>query len=383
MVPFVWIRTIWMAGPASFGLLTMAGVRLGRLATYLYSGRRDLALSGGRFAGVSFLLTNTLVINAGSRFPHILVTALYALAAEQAWLLWHAPGRRDAFRHAALLGFFGGWLVTTRLSEGFLLVGIFLGVVYGLLRRQIALGPFLVAGGVSAVWFVIPFQLTAEFHPWAKLTYSPPPPDLIKWHVPLATGSYCWWPLAPGFGLAGCILGMRSRARSLVVMLGIGSLLMLVYYASITYGRGWDFGYGPRYQLQTVVPMVVGAALVWAHVGMFQDASARRVAWVLASIGVLGVASTTLPYNHQVVSDAMGVALAAQRAGLKNALVVVPPGVGRYGDYDHPKNLPLELYDQDVLLANTKDIQCLRENYSHRKLYQAAGRFPVTFQPMP
>lgn len=396
MVPFVWTRTVWLAGPLSFGLLGMFGARLARLATYLHTGREDVARSGGRFAAFSILLANTLLINGGSRFPHIFVAALWCVAIERTWVLLEARTKREALTAAAAIGFSAGWLVATRAPEGALTVGILVLLARGLVKRKVSVVPVLLAGVIAGGWLFVllaiskaqtghwgqmPYALTMEFYPWNKIAYSFPLPYLAKWHFPLAAGTYSWWPLAPAFGLAGCLLGLRSPARRVVGMVGLGSFLMLAYYASLEAGRGTDFGYGPRYQLQTVVPMAIGGSLLWAHANLLR-ARARKLSTIglaLSFAGVVGVSIWTFPHNHQVVADSMRVELAIPRAHLGRAIVLVPPGVGRYGDLDQPRNLPVELYDAPVLTANTRDLQCLLHNYPDRAIYRAEGRPEVHF----
>jgi hypothetical protein len=391
MVPFVWARAIWLAGPVSLGLLAMFGGRLARIATYAHSGREDVARSGGRFAALSLCFANTLLINGGSRFPHLFVAALWCVCLERAWVLLDARTRREALGAAAGLGFAAGWLVTTRVPEGGLLVGVLFLLARGLVKRKVSFLSILLAGAVSAAWLVLlvvvskaqtgrwlqlPYQLTMEFYPWNIVHYSAPLPYLAKWHVPLGAGTYSWWPLVPGIGLAGCLVGLRSPARRVVGMLGFGSLLMLFYYGSLEMGRGTDFGYGPRYQLQTVVPMAIGGALVWAEARLFLERgrSLLAIGAAFSFVGVVVAAIYTFPHNHEVVDDSMRVLQAMKKANLGRAIVIVPPGVGRYGDLDYPRNLPLDLYDQHVLVANGRDKQCLLNSFPDRAIYRAEGR---------
>ncbi len=396
LVPFVWAKTIWLGGPVSLGLLAMLGGRLGRLASFLHAGREDVARRAGTFAAVSLVFTNTLLINGASRFPHVFVAALFCAAVERGYALAVAPDPRTARVVAAQLGFAAGWLLCTRAPDVGLTFGVLVVLSVALVRRKLGVVPTLVAGGVSVAWMVLllaiskaqtgkwgelPYAMTAEFYPWNAYHYSVPPPSLLKWHLPLATGAYSFFPLAPSVGLAGCVLGLRSQARKVVGMCGLGSLLMLVFYGAMENGRGWDFGYGPRYQLHTVVPMAVGAALVWTHAGFFRARTATfgRVAAALSFAGVVAVTVWTFPHNYAVVADSMRIDTAVRAAKLGRAIVIVPNGMGRYGELDVPRNYPIDLYDSEVLVASTRDAQCVMTSYPDRAIYRAENGSPIRF----
>lgn len=387
MVPFVWLRAPWLAGPVSFAILVTAGSRVARIAVREATGSAASARTGGRVAAFGLLLANTLLINGGSRFPHVFVCALWCVAIEATHRLVRAPTPRDANRAAAVLGCAAGWLVCTRVPEGLLTAGLLAAVLVALVRKKVAFGPVLVAGLVSVGWVLVllgisraqtgrwgelGYSVATEFYPWNHYKQSLPPPNAIKWHVPLATGAYSWWPIAPAIGLAGTVLGLRTRARGLLLVIASGCLLTLGYYASIEVGRGGDFGHGPRYQMVVVVPTAIGMALVVHHARLAGRALAA--AGALAVAGSVMVAIYTLPYTHGMLADGMAIEKAAERARLHDAIVLVPPGTHRYGDYDVTRNYPIELYDPPVIYANEKDVACLRRTFPSRTILRVTSR---------
>lgn len=389
MVPFVWARAVWMAGPVSLGLLVVSASRVCRMVVRDATADEAAAVNGGRIAAGLLVLSNTLLVNGGSRFPHVFVCALWCIAIEQAASLVRAKTPRDGLRAALLLGGAAGWLVTTRVPEGLLTSALVVMVLVGLVRRRVRLAHVLAAGAVAAAWMVVflgisrlqtgvwlklPYSVATEFYPWNHYSYSLPEPHLAKWHVPLATGAYSWWPVAPAIGLAGCILALRTPARWLVAVIGGGALVTLLYYFCLEVGRGTDFGYGPRYQMITVVPSAIGAALVLHRAGVTRRGPRLFAAWAVFAGGAALIAIYTFPYTHGMLKDGMAIEKAAARHRLANAIVLVPQGTHRYGDYDVTRNLPIELYDPPVIYANERDVACLRAHFSGRTLYRVTNR---------
>lgn len=395
MAPFFWVRAEVLAGPVSFGLLAVAVARLGRRAAAAVSGSSVRAQRiGGLVAALSVIFANTMMINAGSRFPHVFVCALWAWAMEGACSAQDASSVGDPkrVRHAALVaGLALGFLGLTRgveLATLGLPIGLFslqavlrkklrpMALVWAALPVALCLALLLVLSRLQVGrWFVLPYQLTEEFHAWAKMKTSAPPLNMVKWHVPMATGAYCWWPLAPSLGLAGLLPLLRSPERRLPFMLVLGSLLLLVYYASIEFGRGWDFGFGPRYQMPVIVPMAVGASALLTPI--FLRAQRVGVGLVLAGMayGVLRILPVTFPHNHDLLLRNDAPVRAARAAGLHHVIVKVTAGTWVYGPMDATRNLPIELYDNDVLLvgdSGPQSLQCVRSQFPDRPIYKTA-----------
>ena len=74
MAPFVAARAAWLAAPVCTGLLVAGIAPLARrVARGTYGGRPSAIRASGLAAGVTTMLASTVLINGGSRFPHILV----------------------------------------------------------------------------------------------------------------------------------------------------------------------------------------------------------------------------------------------------------------------------------------------------------------------
>jgi hypothetical protein len=242
-------------------------------------------------------------------------------------------------------------------------------------------------------WFTTGYSLTAEFHGWNKMEFSFPRPHEFKWPFPLATGSYCWWPCAPPIGMAGMAMLLRGRGKRLAFMLSFGLIGLMGFYTMLGWGRGVDFGYGPRYQMPFIVPMAVGGAvalapLVTAALSVGADRSAfalggpAALALAAAIGGVIYIAPLVYPFNYQDVHLRNVVFKAIRNEGIHNAVVIVSKGSTISDQLDLTQNLPLDLYpDQDVLVISDRAPevhQCVRELYPTRKFYRTAGRPEIT-----
>ncbi len=410
MAPFVAARAVWLAGPASLGLLA-AGV--GRLARRAASGASpgDPAPSpahvraAGWFAVAAILLSASMLINGGSRYPHVFVATTYVWAVESLMRIAdgepRAPGRRDRVAWGAVLGASVGLLVAARPGDGCTLaVGLFLYFVYALARRRppwravaAAAAVFAVVGGVSLVvlrlqlgrWFATGYSLLAETYPWMDPKWSLPQPNEYKWAIPLATGAYCWWPCSPAVGLAG-IASLRGRAQRIGFVFFFSYVPFLALYTLLSFGRGFDLGYGPRYTLPTVVPMAIGTGVALARVWVVArarwiEAPAIRaggpaaVALTAIGLGVVRIAPLVYPVTYADVQlhNRLHEALAPLR--LRNAVVFAGAGLNNTDPADLPENLPLELYpDQDVLIAVDRGpevTRCVREQFPNRSFFRA------------
>jgi hypothetical protein len=421
MAPFVAIRLPWLASPAALGLLAAGVARLTRRAAAGVSpgaaprAQREVR-AAGRLAALLTVLSSGLLINGGSRYPHVFCAALFAWAIE-ALLCATTEGTPHRERWGAALGALAALLLATRPGDGACLgVGLFLYFVYALARRRVpwrVLGAiaatFAVVGGFTLVilrvqlgkWFVTGYSLTQVFYPWAKVAWSVPKPEEFKWGFTLGTGTYGWWPLSPAIGLAG-MAALRGRARRMGFVFFFSCIPLLVFYTMAEFGRGWAMGYGPRYQLPLVVPMAVGGGVVlgqlWsrakARVGQgiaegtaLAAAGPAAVALTAVLFGVWRIGALVYPFTYNDVQTHNRLHEAIAKARLKDAIVF---GNGTLTDTDQldlPENLPLELYpDQDVLIAvdhNADEMRCVRRAYPDRKAYRAVFGSPVRLVPEP
>ena len=241
-------------------------------------------------------------------------------------------------------------------------------------------------------WFQTGYSLAETFYPWAKVAWSLPKPNEYKWGFPLAAGSYCWWPCSPAVGLAG-LAALKGRARRLAFVFFLSAVSLVLLCTLTEFGRGFDFGYGPRYELPLLVPMAVGTGVVladlWtrarAHaVGTSALALGGPAALALAAVvvGVVRIAPYLYPFTyadvhtHNRLKDAIDAS-----TDLHNAVVFGGVGLNTTDPLDLTENLPLDLYpNQDVLIAidrGPEETRCVQEKYRGRKFYRAIPSEPV------
>jgi hypothetical protein len=414
--PFQVLGVIWLAAPVTLGLLGVGVARLARRAALgsaldVQAPAREVA-AAGVLAGGAVIASSTMLLNGGSRFPHPFLCALFAWSVEAVCVVTtEGIARKRRVGWAVLLGGSTALMLAVRPPDGaFLGLGTLVyAVSVGVLARRrlhldtiaATLASFALLGGLVLFilrlqlghWFTTGYSLTSEFYPWAKVELGMPGPDEFKWPFPLATGSYCWWPCAPALGVAGMAMLLRSRERRIAFMLSIGATGLMSFYMMLGWGRGSDFGYGPRYQMPLVVPMAVGGAVAFAPlVAAAMSASAERKAFasrgpaalaLLAALGgIVYIASLVYPYNYEDVRLRNVVFSTVRDEGIHNAVVVVSQDSTISDPLDLTQNLPLELYpDQDILVISDGSIEaqrCVRDLYPHRKFYRTVGRPEIT-----
>jgi hypothetical protein len=414
MTPFVALRVPWLAGPASFGVLAVGIARLGRRASAGFPALGPApsiahVRAGGIFAAAALGLGAMTLINGASRYAHVFEAALFAWCLEA---LCRVSERdrpaEDQKRWGAVLGGSAALLLATRPGDGATLgVGLLAYFVYALIRRRIgwrALAAALVVGAfISALtlvilrlqlgrWFQTGYALTETFYPWAKVAWSLPKPNEYKWGIPVAAGSYCWWPCSPAVGLAG-LAALKGRARRLAFVFFFSAIPLIMLCTLNEFGRGYDFGYGPRYELPLLVPMAVGTGAVladlWtlargrvAGVSALALAGPVAIAFAAVVVGVVRVAPYIYPsayadvHSHNRLREAID-----ESTDLHDAIVMAGVGFNTTDPLDLTENLPLDLYpNQDVLIAierGSDETRCVREKYRGRALYRAVPTDPV------
>jgi hypothetical protein len=155
-------------------------------------------------------------------------------------------------------------------------------------------------------------------------------------------------------------------------------------------GRGYDFGYGPRYSLVHVVPMGVGTGLVLARLwDLARSPSIGRaailaggpaaVALAAVALGVIRIAPLVYPPTYADVHEHNRLHDAIDRAALEDAVVLAGSGLNNTDPMDLTENLPLELYEhQSVLIAldrGPEAVRCVQEHYGSRHFYRAVANF--------
>jgi hypothetical protein len=410
--PFQAFAAMWLAAPVAHGLLAAGVARLARRAV---ARPRAVAVPGetrlaGFLAAATVTVGSTMLINGASRYSHTFLCALFAWCVEAACVVTSPlTGHRRQLAWGALLGGTAAWMLGTRPADAcFLGFGIFTYFVYALARSRVrwrsvaaAVAAFASVGGIVLVilrlqlgaWFKTGYSLTPAIQPWAQVAFSWPKPSEYKWPFPLATGSYCWWPCAPALGVAGFAAMSRSGAGRIAYMLSIGVIGVLGLYTSIALGRGWDFGYGPRYQMPVVVPMAVGGAALLAPLfgaarrmhrerAAFYRSGPATLALFAFVAGVVVIATQVYPYNYAQVRLRNVVFEAIEREGIHNAVVTISQGSTISDQLDLTQNLPLDLYpDQDVLVVSDPSPEmhaCVKDLFPGRRFYRTVGSPDVT-----
>jgi hypothetical protein len=413
MTPFVALHVPWLAGPASLGLLATGVGRLGRRAAAGFSPGSappswNHVRAAGWFAVMAVLLSAMVLVNGASRYPHIFVAAMFAWCLEALCAITaEGLSLEDQQRWGAILGASAALLLVTRPSDGVTLgLGLFAYFVYAAARRRVAWRGVGVAtavaaaiGGLSLVilrlqlgaWFKTGYSLTEIIYPWAKVAWSLPKANEYKWGFPLAVGSYCWWPCSPAVGIAGLAL-FRGRARRLSFCFFCGAVPLMTFYTLIEFGRGYDFGYGPRYTLPTIVPMAVGTgvalAMLWSRAretlaGSSALAAGGPAVLALAAVG-LGVVRTApllFPFTYADVHGFNRLQDAIAVTNPHNAVIFGGVGLNVTDPMDLTQNLPLDLYpNQDVVIAidrGPEEERCVRQVYRGRTFYRAIPGEPA------
>ena len=399
MAPFVALRVPWLAGPASLGLLGAAVARLGRRAAAGFSPGAEPpsdadVRAAGRFAALVLMLASTVLINGGSRFSHVFVAAAFAWSLEALFTV-AAPGLRLWEQRAwgAVLGLGAGLMISARPADGATLgLGLLSYFGYVVARRRVgciavgvAVATFAAVTGVTLIilrlqlqqWFTTGYSIAPTIHEWVKYGWSLPVPAEYRWGIPLMAGAYCAQPMAFVFF--------------------VSYVALLAIYTLAEFGRNWDFGYGPRFQLPCVVPMAVGTGVVlarmWSAARVSSAAtSALRaggpaaVALVAVVLGVVRIAPLVYPYTLEDVRAHSRVKEAIELTRPHNAVVFAGAGTNNTSPLDLTENYPLDLYpDEDVLIANEtapSAVQCVRAHYPGRSLYRAEPGIPVRIVPL-
>jgi hypothetical protein len=110
------------------------------------------------------------------------------------------------------------------------------------------------------------------------------------------------------------------------------------------------------------------------------------VALVAAFIGIVRIAPLVYPYNHSDVDARNAVFNAIKKQELHHAVVFINRGTSIANPLDQTQNLPMDFYDDDVLIAidlNNDVEQCVKNRFSNRKIYRATGWRDLSFIPMP
>ena len=79
-------------------------------------------------------------------------------------------------------------------------------------------------------WFKTGYSVVESIHPEATLRLSWPFPNQLKYPIPLATGSYCWWPCAPALGVAGLVRALGGRERRVSFMMVVSALTLIGFF---------------------------------------------------------------------------------------------------------------------------------------------------------
>ena len=411
MAPFQIFGAAWLAGSFAFGATAVGIARLGRRAAIAgVLGVEAVTVRSVRVTGIlaafAAIASPALVLNGASRYPHTIVCACFAWAAEAACAATDANATPRARRLAgAMLGFSVALAFSVRPTDGATIgAGVAAYAIYALARGRFprgALAATLIAFGVWAMITLV--ILRVQLGVWLKTGYeasdeplrlSLPPLADLAYAFKIDKGTWWWWPCSPGLAMLG-LLGLRGAARKIGVMLGISSIALIAFYMTVEYGRdAGDSGYSPRYYLPLVVPMAIGVGLVLASLYVRARLAAthrtRALPAIAASIAIVAsagwIAVRTYPEMYRCLHAKCATRRAIARAGLHRAVVVVGAGDLAAGVWDLTQNLPTDP-DPDVLIVTDwragDDMECARRTYGDRAWYGASGWEEVELRPIP
>jgi hypothetical protein len=411
MAPFARLGIVPLAGPVMAGIVAVGVARLSRRAA---SGLAATEQAAGRivaFAGplgaLSAMLGPSMLLNGASRFSHPMVAACFAWAVESACVVTE-PGvpRRRAFGYGLVLGAATSLGLATRPGDGATLaVGVFAYCVYAFIRRRVTLPAilgtaltFLIFGALTVVilrlqlgeWFKTAYSIAAKIHAEAEVKLSWPEPHQFKYQVPLAWGSYTWWPAAPALGVAGLVRALRGRERRVPFMLGVGGLCFVGFYLFVEFGRfSPDDGLGPRYILAVVVPMAVGGAALLAPmfaalVEAIRQRPLLRTPAVTTSVPVAAVVVAALWGTYEIAPHVYPLAaydyetfaaplLKARKKKLRRAIVIVEQKRVAAHVTNLAQNDPFDPKPDVLFLIkrSAEDEACAKQHFPGRKWYRA------------
>ena len=359
----------------------------------------------------------SILINGASRYAHVFVVATYAWTLEAIFML-ATPGLSPSRQRlwGVVLSTAAVFCIAARPADGaFVGLGAAVLFLYVLARRRVgwrgfaaAVAAFAFWAGLMLVilrlqlgtWFTTGYSLNALLRPWNVIKYSWPEPNQWKYGLPLATGSYCWWPSSMAVGLAGLAM-LRGRATGLATAFVLGCVPFVVYSWYLDFGRGYDWGYGPRYMMVLLVPMAVGSAVALAPLtvaartqSVAGSALARGGPLALAVLAIASCWIRIVPLLWPPMADHVrrhsSLERAIEDAHLTNAIVVATTGTTGFTNIDLTRNLPLDLYpDQDVIIGVDRErspheaVECLRAAFPERRVYLASGIDPVSLTSSP
>ena len=410
VAPFQRLGIYWLASPVVFAIGLVGVGRLARRAAGEGDRAAGTASKEVRLAGIlAPLLMGTsgaMLLNAGSLFSHAFVCALYAWSLE-ALVTITSPGltRRGEIGWGCALGFLVALLLGARPGDAAALIpGMAVYAVYAMVRGKVrrlsvaaaALSFALVAALILVilraqvgVWFRTGYSLTNTFRPWGAIQFSWPTRDEWKYGIPLATSAYCFWPCSMGVAAVGAVRSY-GRNRVLSLILSAGLLLEFAFYAAVSGGRHYDWGYGPRYVLPTIVPLAIFGSVALAP--LFTDLGRRsrldlfRAAACAGAIvvGIATVGALLYPVAMAEIRRNGAPYRAIRAAGLKHAVVVFPPDLIAQDPADLTQNLP-SVTNPDVvyLIEGTdREMKCPHRLYADREWYRAVGYDEVDLIPL-
>ena len=429
LAPFTALHLTWLGSPVMSGVLAVGTARLSRRAGMSILERKPYTAPlpekvvplAGWIGGLTVSLGVTYLLNAGSRYPHVAVMALFVWSVEALCRLLDAhrtfafdteggvrQQRRQEWIWGTVLGATVALTGAARPSDGACL-DLAVGIIFLLdvLRRRIGWRGFVataaslgVLGGVCLVilrlqlgsWFVTGYSLNEIIHPWNIVKYDWPLPEQWKYSIPLTTGEYCWFPCSIAIGIVG-LCAMRGQAAR-IAWSTVGVVPLLLYYSFIDIGtRGRDWGYGPRYALILVVPMALGTAVALAPLAAaalstaeqwdgarargrarsggavndrpgdaFASIARRGGPWALAVsamlVGTLRILPLIWPGIHTFVVSHGKVDLGIERENLHHAVVFVGVDTSEWDIMDATENMPFQFYKHpDVVIAIDRDPQ--------------------------
>ena len=327
------------------------------------------------------------IFNASSYFPHV-ATALLMLGFVMAGLSYLEHGRASA---ALLIGLALGGIGIIRAYDALWLGLLFAAWMLATRRRIVWNDWLIILAGLPSLIFLLVFQYLVMGGPFTS-TYSVTGGQQIRAEVSYGSigvllrlgQEFIAWTSPALVVLYVTAFWIKLRARRLAFFDLVVPVLIIAYFI-----QGWLGGnrYGPRYYFDFYPILFLTMATAW-------PLAAPRVRRLGAEMAGLGVIYTMLAlpfiavFFHTIVWEREDVYRQAERADLKNAIVMIMSSTGALSEMpllDLPRNEPG--LDAQILYANGKitDAATLHRTFPDRALwvYERAKDDPTgTLRPL-
>ena len=394
MAPFTAVGAVWLAAPVMFGIAAVGMVRLARRFAPNHALVVSLVVAGSAIASPALLL------NAGSRYPHVMVCAAFAWMIESLCAV-ASPSRRPIM-WGAILATSAVLLLATRPLDGVGL-GLAPGVyfVWLVAKKRISSRTLASVVVTAATWTTLVLViLHAQLGRWFATGYSVTPHIReigdVRFNMPTGVEAVnslgfdkiveWWWPCIPALAAIGLVM-VGKRERAFAVVFALSAVGHIAAYTMSAFMRdGSDSGYSPRFRLPVIV-----FAVVFASVAIVNAWNARRpggfaIVVAVLALGTLRIGPSFYPRFHTWLHEKHALARAIEASNIHHAVVVVHDGAIAMQPWDATQNFDSPS-DGDVLIITDyragDDFECARRELSDRSWYEARGQSDVALVRIP